>query len=85
MAELHIQLQGPRGGNWKGYDNQGKLAAFVDHENDQRIIIDSFKGSGEDYKRRENSQIAICNGNIEWVGTFQELCKKLKIDKYGKN
>lgn len=84
-AKLDIQLQGPRGGAWKNHDNQGKFAAFVDHDNNQRIIVDAFSGYGKDYKRREQCQITISNetvhSSLNWVGTFEELCKALKIDK----
>ena len=78
-AKLNLQIQGPDGGKVYNKDNQGYVAAFIDHDNDHRIIIDSFSGHGNKYKRRKSTQIVVANDRMEWVGSFKDLCEILKI------
>ena len=72
MKNLTITTQGVRGGNTKT-SNIGYVLCELRHDQD-RIIIDDFEGSGDNYKQRELQQIEIIqNGEVLFSGDKYEL------------
>lgn len=79
MAEskLSLAIQGVKGGNIKEFPKLGFTCNFVGDNN--KIVFDAFVGYGDSYKRREQTQIRIIQGDeVLFRGTFDELANILK-------
>ncbi len=78
MSNLSLKTQGIRGGAPQYKEKVGSITTFLRHSED-RIVIDDFSGSGNTYKKREQSLIEIYdNGKLLFTGTKQELFEILK-------
>lgn len=80
-SEITVRTQGVKGGDAK-FENKGCVTVYATDRgqtrNDLVIDIDSFKGAGKDYERRENTLIKITfEGNDAFEGTIQQLIHKL--------
>lgn len=76
-SELSLAVQGVKGGKIKEYPNVGFTCNFVGNNN--KIAFDAFVGYGDSYKRREQTEIRVIEGdNVLFRGTFDELAKILK-------
>lgn len=74
MAHINLKTQGVRGGSPSWSENKGYVAVFIDDtQNRDHIIVDSFEGIGENYKRREQALISIDIYGVTWEGTKDEL------------
>ena len=77
MENINITIQGVKGGQTKT-QNIGYLIVCLRHESD-RIIIDDYKGTGNNYKQRELQNIEIIeNGKVLFSGNKYELFEQLK-------
>ena len=77
MENINITIQGVKGGQTKT-QNIGYLMACLRHEAD-RIIIDDYEGTGNNYKQRELQNIEIIeNGKVLFSGNKYELFEQLK-------
>lgn len=77
QSELSLAIQGVKGGLIKEFPKLGFTCNFVGNNN--KIAFDAFSGYGESYKRREQTQIRIIQGDqMVFMGTFDELVKKLR-------
>lgn len=75
---LSIKTQGKRGGNPTYKENIGYSNNFLGHPEDS-ILIDSYEGQGNSYKKRETLLIEIRhNGNLLFSGDKYELYEILK-------
>ena len=73
-SELSLAVQGVKGGNIKEYPKVGFTCNFVGNNN--KIAFDAFEGYGDTYRRREETQIRVINGDkVIFQGTFDELAK----------
>jgi hypothetical protein len=78
MNNLSLKTQGIRGGTPQYKEKVGSITAFLRHSED-RIVIDDFTGSGNTYKKREQTLIEIYdNGQLLFAGTKQELFEILR-------
>lgn len=80
--QLKITNQGVRGG--KNHHTPGGYGLFTLKEEGTEVLsisIDLFEGAGSSYEERVNPKIEIyfpnINGQFHFVGTLQELKKKL--------
>ena len=77
MKDLQIKTQNRRGGNPQFKDNLGYVTTFIDDDN--KIVVDNYKGQGETYEQRNEPQVTIfAKGKAVFNGTFEELEKQLK-------
>jgi len=77
-AKIDLSVIGIQGKNKTWNPNKGQIITFIDSSNNF-ICVDAFEGSGNSYKRRENSYIEVCHeGEFIFKGTFKELIEKLK-------
>ena len=77
MKNISITTQGVKGGETKT-QNVGYLLTCLRHEAD-RIIVDDYEGTGENYKQRELQNIEIIqNGIVLFSGDKYELFEVLK-------
>lgn len=73
-SELSLAVQGVKGGNIKEYPKAGFTCNFVGNNN--KIVFDAFVGYGDSYKRREQTEIRVIEGDkVIFRGTFDELAK----------
>ncbi len=73
-SELSLAVQGVKGGNIKEYPKVGFTCNFVGNNN--KIVFDAFVGYGDSYKRREQTEIRVIEGDkVIFRGTFDELAK----------
>ena len=78
MENLSFKTQNTKGNRFNYKENLGYVATFLRHPQDI-IIVDDFKGAGDDYMQRELSEIRIYeNGTLIFKGDKYELFKKLK-------
>jgi hypothetical protein len=75
-AKLELKITGIRG-NSPSFEEKGRVVAFVEKpsgKQDRFIAIDAFEGSGNTYKRREESLVTIQDeyGRM-WEGSFNDL------------
>lgn len=76
-SKLSLAIQGVKGGNIKEFPKLGYTCNFVGNNN--KIAFDAFVGYGDSYKRREQTEIRVIEGdNVLFRGTFDELAKILK-------
>ena len=76
-SKLSLAIQGVKGGNIKEFPKLGFTCNFVGNNN--KIVFDAFVGYGDSYKRREQTQIRIIQGDeVLFRGTFDELANILK-------
>ena len=77
MENILIETQGIKGGQAKS-QRVGYVLACLRHSQD-RIIIDDYKGQGDNYEQRELQLIEIIqNGKILFSGDKYELFEILK-------
>lgn len=79
-AYINVKIQGVRGGDSRWSENKGRVELFVDNGSDSWndfISVDAFEGRGDSYKRRSQSLIRVLIQGNEWLGTIDELSKKL--------
>ena len=82
MKSLFIKIQNIKGNEAKHLKNLGYVATFLRHPNDL-IVIDDFQGQGDNYKKRELSEIRIYdNDNLIFKGDKYKLFKQLKNQNY---
>jgi hypothetical protein len=80
MGDVRITTQGIRGGKAAQKD-VGMVNVFLRHPQD-RIVVDDYMGMGNDYKKRELSEIKIYqNGELLFSGNKYELFTILKEQK----
>jgi len=73
-SELSLAVQGVKGGNIKEYPNVGFTCNFVGNNN--KIAFDAFVGYGDSYKRREQTEIRVIEGDkVIFRGTFDKLAE----------
>lgn len=76
-SKLSLSIQGVRGGKIKEFPKLGFTCNFVGDNN--KVVFDAFVGLGDSYKRREQTQIQIIQGDeMLFQGTFDELANILK-------
>jgi hypothetical protein len=80
-SEITIRTQGIKGGNSK-FKNKGSVTLYITDKGqtitDLVIDVDSFLGSGMNYKRREKTLINIdFELKTIFTGTIEELINKL--------
>jgi hypothetical protein len=79
MAQLSIKTQGVKGANSVLKTNIGYVTTFIDDNDNDRIVIDAFEGSGNTYKRRTTELIEVYkDGTLFFTGSFVELCEILQ-------
>jgi hypothetical protein len=80
QANIDLKVTGVRGGSPSYNENKGQVTVFVEsgYSRQQFISVDAFEGSGNDYKRREETKITIQDkyGRV-WQGNFAELSAHL--------
>lgn len=81
--QLSNYVQGIRGGKGKSSEcGYALLTAQKDGFNQVQISIDTFEGTGQHYKERENPHIEIYfPGFANWRGTADELKAILNPEK----
>ena len=73
-SELSLAVQGVKGGNIKEYPKVGFSCNFVGNNN--KIVFDAFVGYGDSYKRREQTEIRVIEGDkVIFRGTFDKLAE----------
>ncbi len=73
-SELSLAVQGVKGGNIKEYPKVGFTCNFVGNNN--KIVFDAFVGYGDSYKRREQTEIRVIEGDkVIFRGTFDKLAE----------
>ena len=80
--KLTVTMQGIQGGKNKNEDKgYCLLTAYNKGVIQCQISVDTFEGSGKDYKEREQPQIEIyfpsINGEKRFIGTADQLSKIL--------
>ena len=84
QSRLGYSIQGKRGGAPQVKDDVGRIVTYIDNDNSipesyNFIFVDAFQGHGEDYHRREECKIIICDvEGVAFEGNFKELISKLK-------
>lgn len=81
QSEITIRNQGIKGGRAKIF-NVGCATVYVSDKgqtrNELTIDVDSFKGSGSSYHRREKTLINVTfEDKILFMGTIEEFVKQL--------
>jgi len=77
MANISVKIQGVRGGK-AAQKYVGMVNVFLRHPQD-RIVVDDYMGMGNDYKKRELSEIKIYqDGELLFCGNKYELFTILK-------
>jgi len=77
-AEIMLNSQGVKGGNFTGYKKRGAIAIDIDRLGNS-IELDAYQGQGQTYQQREDTLINIDSlGGFKWSGTFNQLIEKLK-------
>ena len=73
-SKLSLAVQGVKGGNIKEYKNVGFTCNYVGNNN--KIAFDAFKGYGDTYARREETQIRVIRGDkVLFCGSFDQLAE----------
>jgi hypothetical protein len=75
---ISIITENEKASNSKYIELLSKTTIFLRHDKDQ-IIVDSFEGQGNSYKKREQALITfVMNEEIIFEGTKYELMEILK-------
>ena len=80
QSQIIITAQGIRGGKFTPAKETGFIKVHIDtnfhDQNINCIMVDAFKGSSDDYARRDESEITIVIGGVTY---FKGSIKALEI------
>lgn len=76
-SNIDLKVMGVKGGSPSFNENKGQVTVFID-SHPQFICVDAFEGSGNSYKRMNETKITIQDkyGRV-WQGSFAELSAQL--------
>ena len=76
-----LQAEGKRGNGLRMIGEKGFVRIDLDSNIyvNRYICVDDYQGRGDNYKKRENSKIVICNGNEKFeFENFETLIDQLR-------